>query len=157
MFTPGFADRLPACITVMYPGVRMLIIHKIPLALGRICLSLIFIISGVKHAMSFSEGCMQLQGKGFPLPPMFMAAAVFCLIVGGLEVATGYFSRIGALLLIVFLLIVTPTFHDFWSYHGTEGQMQAINFMKNLGLLGGLLVVYACAGDRRPHPGHALV
>jgi putative oxidoreductase len=54
----------------------------------------------------------------------------------------GYQTRIGAVLLIAFLVPVTFTMHNFWAIHEAgERQMQMINFMKNLSMLGGALII----------------
>ncbi|MCS7271144.1 MAG: DoxX family protein, partial [Gemmataceae bacterium] len=44
-------------------------------------------------------------------------------------------------LLIVFLIPATVIFHNFWAFEGQEQQMQMIMFLKNLAILGGLLLV----------------
>jgi putative oxidoreductase len=53
----------------------------------------------------------------------------------------GCCTRLGTLALIVFLIPATVIFHDFWSVEGPEQQLQMAHFMKNLAILGGLLVV----------------
>ena len=52
-------------------------------------------------------------------------------------------ARLGATLLLVFLLLATYYFHDFWTYSGAEKQNQMIQFMKNLALMGAMLIVIA--------------
>ncbi len=53
----------------------------------------------------------------------------------------GFKARVGAVLLIIFLIPATLIFHNFWAFEGMERQMQMIMFMKNLAILGGLLLV----------------
>jgi putative oxidoreductase len=48
---------------------------------------------------------------------------------------------LGAILLIIFLVPVTLVFHNFWAYQGMDQQMQMANFLKNVGLAGGLALV----------------
>jgi putative oxidoreductase len=45
------------------------------------------------------------------------------------------------LILALYLVPVTLLCHNFWAYHGMDQQMQMINFLKNLAILGGLLAL----------------
>jgi putative oxidoreductase len=47
----------------------------------------------------------------------------------------------GALALICFLIPASLIFHNFWAFTGAEQRMQMINFLKNLAIMGGLLLV----------------
>jgi putative oxidoreductase len=60
---------------------------------------------------------------------------------GGIAILLGWRTRFGALLLFVFTLLVTFAIHHFWSYPSTAAQMQMIQFMKNLAILGGCLYI----------------
>ena len=86
-----------------------------------------------------------LGGSGGALVHVWLAGAVTFLLLGGLSVLLGIRARGGAVLLILFLIPVTWIFHDFWSYGAQDPQYvpQMINFMKNTGLGGGLLMVLA--------------
>ena len=53
-------------------------------------------------------------------------------VVGGLSIVLGYRAKIGAWLIIAFLLIVTPIMHKFWGVADPMmAQLQMINFLKN--------------------------
>ena len=63
-------------------------------------------------------------------------------VVGGLSILLGYRAKIGAWLIVLFLLIVTPIMHKFWGLTDPMmAQVQMINFMKNLSMLGGALLI----------------
>jgi len=63
-------------------------------------------------------------------------------LVGGLSILLGYRAKIGAWFIILFLIIVTPIMHKFWGLTDpTMAQVQMINFMKNLSMLGGALLI----------------
>ena len=53
----------------------------------------------------------------------------------------GVFTRIGAVALIAFLIPVTIIYHAFWIMQSPEKDLQVVMFMKNLSILGGLMVV----------------
>jgi putative oxidoreductase len=63
-------------------------------------------------------------------------------VVGGLSIVLGYRAKIGAWLIIAFLLIVTPIMHKFWGVADPMmAQLQMINFLKNFSMLGGALLI----------------
>jgi len=109
----------------------------IPL-LARIFLSAIFIKSGVDKILDRPGTQQFMEAKGIPLAGLLLIPTIIVLVGGGLSVLLGYKARLGALLLIGFLIPATLIFHTNFS----EPQ-QEIQFMKNLGLMGGLLMVVA--------------
>jgi putative oxidoreductase len=86
--------------------------------------------------------------QGVPLASIAVPLAGILALVGGLSVLLGYRARIGALLLVLFLVPVTLMMHKFWAISDpTMARMQQVMFMKNLSMLGGaLLVAYFGAG-----------
>ena len=63
-------------------------------------------------------------------------------LFGGISILLGYFARFGAMLLILFLVPVTLTMHNFWDISDPAiHQMQMIQFMKNLTILGGVILI----------------
>jgi putative oxidoreductase len=74
---------------------------------------------------------------------VLLAAATALEILGAISVLTGLKARWGAAALVVVLVPVTLVFHNFWAYQGAEAQVQTIQFLKNVGIGGGLLAVFA--------------
>jgi putative oxidoreductase len=64
-------------------------------------------------------------------------------VLGGLAVLTGFLARVGALGLVVLLAIINVTMHAFWKFEGEQALMQNVQFMKNLSIMGGLLLLFA--------------
>jgi putative oxidoreductase len=114
--------------------------------LGRVLLALIFIVSA-PHLIS-GAATAPAQHHGVPLASLAVPLAGVLALVGGLSVALGFHARIGAWLLVVFLLPVTLFMHAFWSESiPANMQMQQIEFLKNMALLGAsLIVAYFGAG-----------
>ncbi len=108
---------------------------------GRILLSLIFVMSGFSKIPGWENTLGYMASKGMPMTQFFLFMAIVIEIAGGLSLLMGYKTRVGASLLIVFLIPATLIFHNFWTLTGMEQQMQMIMFMKNLAIIGGLLVV----------------
>jgi len=115
---------------------------------GRFLMSSIFIISGVHKLLAWSDTASRMESEGMVAVPLLLAGAVVCELGGGLSVLIGYWTRVGAAVLIVFLIPTTLIFHDFWTYSGQEREMQMINFMKNLAILGGMLTVWSFGPGR---------
>ena len=110
--------------------------RKIIPLIGRILISQIFLASGFEKIMNFEGTQKYMVSFGMPFTAFFAICAIVLEIGGGLSVLLGYKARIGAVLLVVFLIPTTLIFHTNFA-----DQMQVIQFMKNLAILGGLFVV----------------
>jgi putative oxidoreductase len=112
-----------------------------PLA-ARLLISQIFLISGVMKVLAPSETAAQMEGRDMFWVPLFLWAAVAVELGGGLSLLLGYKARLGALVLFLFLIPVTLTFHNWWTYPDPkEQQVNMLFFLHNLTLMGGLLLV----------------
>jgi putative oxidoreductase len=108
---------------------------------ARLLISQIFIFSGFAKIMDPQGTMAQMEGRGMVWIPFFLVAAILFELAGGLSVLLGYKARLGALALFLFLIPVTLTFHNFWTYPEDEQKQQMIMFMHNLTLMGGLLLL----------------
>ncbi len=109
--------------------------------LGRLLLSLIFLVSAAGKVMDWGGTAAYMEAKGIPLAPVFLAGAILFEVGGALMVLLGFKARIGAVALVAFLIPTTVLFHNFWSFEGDEQKMQMISFLKNLSIMGGLLMI----------------
>jgi len=111
--------------------------------IGRILLVLIFLESGIGKIGNF-EGTAQYMAKfGMPYTNFFLVGAIFFELVGSITVILGYFTRFGALPLIIFLIPTTLIFHTHF-----DDPMQKIHFMKNVSMFGGCLILLAAGAGR---------
>lgn len=111
---------------------------------GRVLLSGIFLLSAVGNKIpNYHEVVKVMDSVGIPSPQLMLAGAIAFLIVGSASLTLGLWARIGAALLLVFLVLATYYFHAFWKLEGQEAQMQQIQFLKNLALMGAMLFVIA--------------
>jgi putative oxidoreductase len=63
-------------------------------------------------------------------------------IAGGLSILLGYRAKLGAWLIVLFLIPVTLMLHKFWTVQDPMmAQIQMILFMKNVSMLGGALLI----------------
>lgn len=126
--------------------------------LGRILLSLIFIIAGYHKIGGFTQTAGYMASKGLPMPELLLALTIAIELGGGLMILLGWHARWAALTIFLWLIPVTLTFHAFWNVGPAEVQNQMNHFMKNLAIMGGMLYVVAygagpcsvCRQSRKP-------
>jgi len=106
---------------------------------GRVFYSVIFVAASFAH---FSQQTIAYAAHaGVPLAAVAVPLSGLIALAGGLSILLGYRARIGAWLLVVFLVPVTLMLHAFWAVHDSVAvQVQEAMFMKNLSMLGGALV-----------------
>jgi putative oxidoreductase len=114
--------------------------------LGRILFSLIFIMGGFNHFKK--ETISYGASHGVIMPEFLIPAAGILAIVSGLSILLGFKAKWGAWGLVLFLVPVTLTMHNFWTVTDPMQHMtQMTMFMKNTSMLGGaLLITYFGAG-----------
>ncbi len=116
---------------------------------GRILFSLIFLMSGIMgHLIGLSGTAAYAASKGVPMPTIAVAVSGIIALLGAISIILGYKAKVGAWLLVLFLVPVTAMMHQFWTV--TDPMMYQIAmslFMKNIALLGGaLMIAYFGAG-----------
>ncbi len=108
--------------------------------LGRLLFTLIFLESVPMHFSA--QGIGYAAQSGVPWPNVLVPLSGILALAGGLSVLLGYHARIGALLLVLFLIPVTLTMHAFWNIpDATMARMQMVMFMKNVSMLGAALMI----------------
>jgi putative oxidoreductase len=116
--------------------------------LARIMLAAVFLASAIGNKIpQFKQTAEYMQAEGVPNPKLALFGAIGLLLLGGLSVVAGAWTRIGAFFLRVFLVAATYYFHDFWQFADPmQRQLQTIQFMKNMAIAGGLLSLIAFGG-----------
>lgn len=122
---------------------------------ARVMIALIFFMSAVGNKIpKFRQVTQAMAAEGVPIPQVSLLGAILFLLVGSASIIVGYRTEIGAALLLVFLVLATFFFHDFWNFEGDQQQQQMIQFMKNLSLMGTMLFLIVngpggCSIDQR--------
>jgi putative oxidoreductase len=116
--------------------------------LGRALLSFMFILSGVMKIPGWDQTLAYMASQGVPWTPIFLAAAIAIEVIVGLAILLGFRTRIAATVMFLYLLPVTLVMHAFWTAPPGESLTQMQHFLKNLTIMGGLLVL-AVNGARR--------
>jgi putative oxidoreductase len=111
--------------------------------LARILLSLIFLWSGLQKILHFSSTRQFMAQTGMPWTRLLLAGAIVVEIGGGLCLFLGFKAKWAALIIALYLIPTTLIFHGHFS-----DQAQFVQFLKNLAIIGGLLMVTAFDGGK---------
>ena len=130
----------------------MRIIQGVLACAGRLMISVIFLLSAFGNKivnfnsvadLMASKGMPQDEILGIPAHKYLLCGAIVFLILGGLSVAAGFKARLGACMLLLFLVGATCYFHDFWNADADHQPTEMIQFLKNLALSGTMLFIIA--------------
>jgi uncharacterized membrane protein YphA (DoxX/SURF4 family) len=146
----------------MQRGYAMLI------SVGRVLIALLFFFSGVLKLLDIPSTAEMIrlavpiplqvapyaaqleQATGMAMPQILAVASGGLEVVGGLLIAFNIAARTFAVFLILFALVTTFFFHNCWDMTGNARIEQMANFMKNLAVIGGLLIIVGLGPPSRP-------
>ena len=109
--------------------------------MARICLCAIFMWSGINKIINPISTQENMSAHGMPFTLFFLVGAIALEIFGGLSILLGIKTRWGAAMLIIFLVPATLIFH-----HDLSTELEQAMFLKNLAMLGGLLMLIRYGG-----------
>jgi putative oxidoreductase len=130
-------------------------------AVGRICISLIFLIMGAANIYNWQVAEVDVArvvvawqgytGYAIGLVPVLMGIGVSLQLIGGSLLFLGFQVRLGAALLLLYLIPVTIIYYPFWFLSGHEQSLALVIFLKNLAVVGGLIVIVGLGkGSQKP-------
>ena len=115
-----------------------------PLAFaGRILLALMFVLAGLGKITGFAGTVGYMQSKGMPAAEVLAVLTILLEVGGGLALMVGFRTRWAAIALALFTLVASMIFHNFWAVPEAQRMVQNLMFMKNLSIVGGMLVLAA--------------
>ena len=119
---------------------------KFLVLIGRVFYSAIFIGAGIQHFSS--EAIHYAQGYHVPYAEFLVPFSGLLAVLGGISILLGYKARLGAWMIVAFLIPVTLMMHNFWNVQEPSLRVvQQAMFMKNLSMLGAaFLIAYWGAG-----------
>lgn len=116
---------------------------------GRFLLGLYFLVPGLMKFAAPDVHVALMEAHNVPMAHLLMWVAAVANVAGGLLLISGRHVRLTALGLVVYVLLVNVLLHDFWNDHaGVSSEREMQNFIKNLGILSGLLVLAGHSGVR---------
>ena len=113
---------------------------------GRIILVLPFLRFGIGKIVNSAEtlhAFHEITSHGMPYPTFFFISAVFLELVGSFSVILGYYTRLGAVLILIFLIPIILIFQN-----GFIDPKMMTNFMKDISIMGGVLVLLSAGPGR---------
>jgi putative oxidoreductase len=111
--------------------------------IGRNLLGLMFFVSGIEKIGAFADTTVYMASAGLPAVKVLLVLAILVEIVGGGAICFGWRTRLAAVVLLLFTVIVTMVFHRFWSMAPDQSVVQRLMFMKNASVMGGLVLLFA--------------
>ncbi|MDP3109125.1 DoxX family protein [Hydrogenophaga sp.] len=111
--------------------------------LARLLLAALFLPAGISKISGFAGTAGYIGSVGLPLPELGAAIAIAVEVLGGIALIIGFGTRWAALALAVFTLVASFFFHAYWAMPAEQQMMQQLMFMKNIGVVGGLLALAA--------------
>jgi len=115
---------------------------------ARLLLVAVFVVFGWSKLTGYSGTVGYMAQSGVPLPSVAAIVAIVVEMPVALAVAFGAWTRPLALLLALYALATAFIGHPFWTMEGADRYANAINFYKNIGLIGGFLLLYATGAGK---------
>ena len=113
---------------------------KVVELLGRLLFAFIFLRSGFSHFSS--QSIAYANSQGVPAASFLVPASGVLALIGAISIMAGYKARIGAWLIVLFLVPVTFMMHDYWNLTDPMmKQTQMAMFWKNISMLGAALLI----------------
>ena len=108
---------------------------------GRILLSLVFLIAGYRKLMAVAASAGYFAKLGFPMPEVMVWVAIVVELGGAILLIVGWKTRWAAWLLALFTLVATFAAHRFWEVDPAQYANQMNHFLKNIAIVGGFIIL----------------
>lgn len=109
--------------------------------MGRILLAALFLPAGLSKLSGFEGTVGYIASVGLPFASVAAAVAIAVEILGSVALLVGFQTRMAAAVLAVFTIVASFFFHAFWAAAPEQAFMQQLLFFKNIGVIGGLLLL----------------
>ena len=127
----------------MDPERQSLAVH-----IGRVLLGLYFLVPGISKFTAWDRNIELMQHHNMSyVEPLLVIAGIANIVLAVLLLANRYVA-LAAYASVLYVIVINLNLHDFWNFTGLEAKHETQNFVKNLAILAGLLVL-AGASKRR--------
>jgi putative oxidoreductase len=111
---------------------------------GRVLLGLYFIIPGIQKITQFEKMSAYMHAHDVPLISLLLPLTILMQLSAGAALIIGYKGKVAAFLLAGLTLVICIYMHNFWAMEeGVERVHEMQNFIKNMAIMAGLLIVAA--------------
>jgi putative oxidoreductase len=117
---------------------------------GRILLALYFLLPGLMKFVAIPAHVAMMETHGIANAEPLLLIAGAAQLIGALLLLANRFVRVAALGCVAYILVINGLMHDFWNFTGIKAAHETQNFIKNLGILAGLLVLAGMSPWRMP-------
>ena len=121
----------------------VVVLHPAIAIAGRVMFALIFFLSGVAHFTDLNR-FVALMPAAIPFRTFWVMISAVVELVGATLIVTNRYPRLGAWLIVIFLVPVTITVHGVWMITAPDRQMQQIQtsfFLKGVAMAGAALLI----------------
>jgi len=117
---------------------------KFSITLGRILLGLYFLLPGISKIPTYGGTTEYMLLHNIPLASVLLPITIVLQVGLGVMLIIGYRIKEPALILAALTIFINIGMHDFWNeYPNTDAGHETQNFVKNLAIFAGLLVLSA--------------
>jgi putative oxidoreductase len=116
-------------------------IHTRSIQIGRILLGVYFLLPGLMKIAAWGMHIELMQHHNIAFTEPLLAIATAANIGLGLLLIFNRYVRLAAYACVAYIVVINFNLHDFWNFTGIEAEHETQNFVKNLGILAGLLVL----------------
>ncbi len=110
--------------------------------IARILLAGIFIYEAVDTILFYEETKAKMSAFNIVWQQdILLIVSISVLLIGGVLILTGYRVGLGGMLLLCYWIPVTFIAHSFWNFPKPEMRIEALIFMKNISIAGGVLLL----------------
>jgi putative oxidoreductase len=121
---------------------KAVLMSELTFLIGRLLFGGLFLYNGLGHFRNRQATAAYAAYKQVPYPAVATPASGLWLLASGLSVILGLRPRVGLVMIVLFLLVVTPKMHNYWTVTDPQQQMgEWVNFQKNIALVGAALMM----------------
>ncbi|MBZ9773531.1 DoxX family protein [Mesorhizobium sp. CO1-1-8] len=113
------------------------------LFLGRLLLGGAFVFAGLRNIQNAAFLAQMMAARGVPQARLALWLGIVLQITAGVLVIAGLWTAFAAAVLLLFLIVATPMFHNFWNHQGPDRASRVNGFVGNVALSGGFLTLIA--------------
>ena len=118
--------------------------EKFSITFGRVLLGLYFLLPGISKIPTYAGTIEYMLLHNIPLASTLLPITIALQLILGTTLILGYRIKESALILAALTIFINIGVHDFWNdYPNTDAGHETQNFVKNLGIFAGLLVLSA--------------
>ena len=113
------------------------------LFLGRLLLGGAFVLAGLRNVQNETFVTGLMAARGVPQAKLALWVGIVLQTIAGALVMAGVWTAIASAVLVLFLIVATPMFHNFWDHQGPDRASRINGFVGNVALAGGFLTLIA--------------